>query len=133
MEHISCGPLTPDLPLGVRGAEGRSPHVVTACVLLTSHWFSPPFLEDAVPPTSYSSFFVSLGKFVNGLSRCPHHYCWSTIISLSAHPQARTVGRYKSSKRNLPWNLYLITGSGLYFLLIINMVAGVLIPRSVSN
>lgn len=67
----SCGPLTSDLPLGLCGAKGRSPHVVTACELLTSPWSPPLSLQDAVPPTTATSFFASLGKFNNSLSSRP--------------------------------------------------------------
>lgn len=126
--NISCGPLTSDLPLGLCGVEGRSPRVVTACELLTSHWSPPLSLQDAMPPTSATSFFASLGKLGNSLySRPPRHW-WGTIISLHSHPEACTVGCYDGSNHNLTGNLCLITGSGLYILLIINTVAGVLIP-----
>lgn len=127
-EPISCGPLTSDLPLGLCGAEGRSIHVVTACELLTSHWSPPLSLQDAAPPISATSFFASLGKFNNSLSGRPLRRWWDTIISISSHPKACTVGcYYDGSNCNLAGNLCLITGSGLYFLLIINRVAGVLI------
>ena len=57
----------------------------------------------------------------------PRHW-WDTIISQSSRPEACTVGCYDGSNHNLAGNLCLITGSGLYILLIINTVAGVLIP-----
>ncbi len=128
IEPISCGPLTPDLPLGLCGAEGRSPHVVTACELLTSHWSPPLSLQDTLPPTSAISFFPSLGKFDNSLSSRPPRHWWDTMISLPSRPEACTVGCYDGSNHNLAGNLCLITGSGQYILLIINTVEGVLIP-----
>lgn len=77
-----CGPLTPDLPLGVCEAKGRSRHVATACVLLISCLSPPHLLQDALPPTIATSFFKSLGKFGNGPSSRPRRYSWRIIISL---------------------------------------------------
>lgn len=130
MEYISRVLLTSDLPLGLCGAEGRSPHVVTACELLTSHWSPPLSLQDALPPTSATSFsfFASLGKFDNSLSSRPPRHWWDTIISLCSCPEACTMGCYDGFNHNLAGNLCLITGSGLYILLIINTMAGALIP-----
>lgn len=134
MQCISSGPLTCDLPLGPRGAERRSPRVVTACALVTSHRSPPLSLQNTMPPTSATLFSVSLGKFSNSLSSRPRHYWWDTIMSLSSRPEACSVGCFDGSNHNLAGNLCLITGSGPYILLIINMVAGVLIPTlKVSN
>lgn len=133
IEHTSRGPLTPDLPLGLLGVKGRSAHVVTACELLISHKSPPLSLQDAVPPTSATSFFASLGKLGNSLSSRPPCHWWDTIISLSSRPEAGTVGCYDGSYHILAGNLCLITGSGLYIFLIINTVAGVLIPSLTAS
>lgn len=94
----------------------------------------PPLsLQDTVPPTSATSFFVSLGKFGNSLSSRPSYYWWDAIISLSSHPEVSMVVYDDGSDLIMVGNLCLVSGSGLYIFLIINMVAGVFINSSVSN
>lgn len=101
MEPISSGPVTSDLPLGACGAERRSPRVVTACVLLTSHWSPPLSLQNTMPPTSATLFSASLGKFGNSLSSRPRHHWWDTIMSLSSWPEACSVGCFDGPKPQL--------------------------------